>query len=109
MLDLGNNRLGNGTAPGGLLGLLGALPSNLSTLQLCGNSLNKTLANATAELPVGLRYCDLSRNAVGGTIPADLVLPPSLTILNLTLNNLRGELPPAVELPPTLAWLEWVG
>ena len=106
VLDLGDNRLENGTAPGGLLGLLGALPSNLSALQLCGNSLNETLAAVSGALPGGLRFCDLSRNALGGTIPADLALPRNLTTLLLADNLLDGSLPAATELPRTLEWLE---
>uniref|UniRef100_A0A0E0CG06 non-specific serine/threonine protein kinase n=1 Tax=Oryza meridionalis TaxID=40149 RepID=A0A0E0CG06_9ORYZ len=93
----------------GLNGTLDALYSpafqNLTTINLCNNSLVGTIP-ANISMLRTLTVLDLSINNLVGDIPANISMLIALTILDLSDNNLTGAIPYQLSKLPRLVHLD---
>ncbi|XVE81177.1 hypothetical protein DITRI_Ditri15bG0041800 [Diplodiscus trichospermus] len=90
----------NGSIPAGLFDL------GLEQIDLFNNGLTGSIPRGSSRLFESLQDLDLSRNSLGGNIPAEMGLFANMRYLNLSWNNLQSRIPPELGLFQNLTVLD---
>jgi Leucine-rich repeat (LRR) protein len=80
------------------------LPQKLEHLDLSGNRITGALPEFTRG--AGLRWLDISSNAIGGQIPSSISRLSSLERLDISRNRVRGVIPASMAEMVRLQWLD---
>ncbi|KAJ1422578.1 Serine/threonine-protein kinase, active site [Sesbania bispinosa] len=88
--------------------LSGELPldiGNLAGLQFLNVAGNNLSGIIPGELPLGLKYVDLSANAFSGEIPSTIASLSQVQLINLSYNQFSGQIPASIGVLQNLQYL----